>query len=344
MVKLAFIESAKRKAKKAKKKNGGTQTLVQAGSGLQIRRRPRQQFGMPTANTTVPRVRLDPGGLRYAKLLSDPCSGPLVNGPQPGLGGGIVTRFESETTIFSGALAAGGYLYWLPNQAAYTVSTTLTPAIASAGSAPTPSAGSGFLVSNAASYRCLSACMQIYWAGTELNRQGFVGMGYSTGGQYTEVIPILNGGEGQSISVDQVRASQFHVERMPNGMVEIKWKPSQRDMEWTSRRNGTANSLQAEVDSMTAISLSVDNLAAGAGNPGVRVRFVAVYEWIPGPTSVGGNQGLVTTTGGPPSTYNSINEVLQYLERTGRWFLKTAWDNREHLAEFAGAVGALTMM
>jgi len=122
---------------------------------------------------------------------------------------------------------------------------------------------------------------------------------------------------------------------MPNGMVEIKWKPSQKDLEWTSRRNATTTALQSENDANTAISLSVDNLAAAVGNPGVRVRFVGVYEWIPGPTTLGGNQGLVTTTGAPPSTYNSINDVLQYLERGGRWFLKTAWDNREHIAEFA---------
>jgi len=186
MVQIAFVEKRKTKGKKGKKGgNGGGKTMVQAGSGMHIRTRPRQQFGISNASNPVPRIRLDQGGLRYAKLLSDPCSGPLVNGPQPGLGGGIVTRFESETTLFSGALSAGGYLYWLPSNAAYTVSTTLTPAVASAGSALVPTAGSGYLVANAASYRCLSACMQIYWAGTELNRQGFIGMGYTTGGQFT---------------------------------------------------------------------------------------------------------------------------------------------------------------
>jgi hypothetical protein len=123
---------------------------------------------------------------------------------------------------------------------------------------------------------------------------------------------------------------------MPNGMVEILWKPGQADMDTVSTR-GPTTSVQPDFDDKSGITLSVTGIPA---NTGVRVRFVAVYEWFPDTAS----SGLVTTVGTPPPTYNTLTDIMRKLDSTGRWFLKTTWDNREYIGEFAAAMTAMTMI
>lgn len=310
--------------------------ITQAGSGVATRQRPTSQFGNPKRASGVPKVNLDRGAREYARLLADPCNGPLVAGPGPGLGGGIITRFETDFIAFAGAGITSGYLIFSPADANSVAGAGALDTTASAGTTIT-GPGKTFLDAQASAHRCLSACMQVYWPGNELNRQGLIGMGYGTGQLYTDVLPVANGGRGLSNTAANVRASNFHVERTPNGMVELKFKPTQADMNWLPTEKESAQN-QPELDARTTMTLSATGLPAATG---IRIRLVAVYEWIP---KISTGAGLVTTVGHSPPTYNTMNDILQALDRTGRWFLKTVWDNREYIGEFAGAMAAITMV
>lgn len=112
-------------------------------------------------------------------------------------------------------------------------------------------------------------------------------------------------------------------------MCEIKWVPAPGDGNWFDTKpagvqaGGLTNQQSATVSNLVnygskgAITLSAAGLPA---NTGVRIRFVAVYEWLPAIST-----GLVSTFE-PPVSANDTNDVLRALftKYGPKWFLKGA--------------------
>jgi hypothetical protein len=277
---------------------------------------------------------LDRAALQYAKLLDDPCNADLVPGVGFGFGGGIITRFASDNVGFSRTGETAGWLVWIPGASSYIFNSTIatTDTVSSPGSSLTPSPGNALLLTGATAYRCLSACLQISYPGSELTRAGVVSVGYSSGSNLIDLLPVANGGNGFSSTTVGIRNACFHSERTPSSYVEIKWKPSQGDLTFQPVSNRTDNVAGAVAD-QTAIIAGFSGLPAATG---IRTRFVAVYEWIPGDNQ----DGIVATSGPSVGSRNTINEVMAYLDSLGNWFIKSAWDNKDVL--LGAAAYALT--
>nr|UHS72177.1 MAG: putative coat protein [Tombusviridae sp.] len=257
----------------------------------------------------VPRVIPD-AYLQYARLLTDPCTGPLVHAPGSSEGG-QVTRFETDVIYGSGATETCGFINWSPggyNSAATpqfgngiisvngaTDAGNLTPSSASVN---TYCPGFTFLAANAGSYRCIAACLQLYWPGSELNRQGVVGVAQSTLGLV---------GTSQTVTCAQMRSLCPVVERMPGNMVEAKWAPNFADGLFRS----PGGSQEAE-NGHSAL------LATWAGIPvstGVRIRLVIVVEWRPKIA------GLVLSSNTSVGSSGEMQQVRRALDaRSASWW------------------------
>lgn len=265
------------------------------------------------------RIVLDRSAMQYARLLRDPCNGPLVPSLWPGSEGSLVTRFETDFICFNGATETGGIIVYNPglalcysNATPVTSDTTATQLT----SALLPVPGATFLANTAGSYRCVSACAQVMFAGTELNRAGFLGAGVTTFGSYARNLLVVAGGAGIVTNPSDVRQSCQKVVRMPDDMLEVKWFPGGGDSLFMEGGN-TAMTAADVVDAGAAkncIQISVSGLPVSTG---VRVRFVTVMEWTP---RMG--QGFVSSMSMPRSRFG-VNDILSYLGQIGgeTWFL-----------------------
>lgn len=266
---------------------------------------------------------------QYAKLLADPCNGPLVSGPFGDGGGGFVSRFESDIIINNTLLQTCAALAFVPGEPkVFTSGTNLTiedqVITWSDGSAFTP--GFGFLNANASQFRCLAACIQVYWPGTELNRQGIVSVGQASGEA------VLTDGV---LTPRELRIASTYVERTPAGMMELKWRPSEYDTMWSEFNTEREGVIPALVGKKSAIFVS------GAGLPtdvGLRVRIVAVYEWKP-KMSIG--SGLVVPTGYGQVKQGSLQGTLAWLDSLGDWMYSSAHTVGVTASKLAAGVGSI---
>lgn len=272
---------------------------------------------------------MDEASHRYAQLLADPCNGPLVSGPFGDGSSGMVSRFERDIVINNTATDVGAALVFVPGLASVQTSsapiTSDTATITFANIAPGDTPGRVFLNTNAGSYRCLAACMQVYWPGSELNRQGIVSMGQFPADVVTDAV----------VATTDLRSASTYVERMPEGMVEIVWRPSAYETTW--QRGDIVTDSSTDWDKYTAL------VASAAGIPvstGIRVRLVAVYEWIPKP---GTGLGLVSLVRNPVHK-GSLANVIDFLDRTGDWMYNGAYKAGHALASMARGVGAIASL
>jgi len=238
----------------------------------------------------------------YARLLSDPCNGPLVSGPFADGRNGIVTRFERDFIINSSATDIAAAIAFIPATGTYYLSNA---AITSDTGAITWTAAviATFLSTNCAQARCLSSCMQIMWPGTESNRQG--------------VISLTNTPSDDAFGAPTVQSLRQQAQttcRMPNEVCEIKWVPTTADLEWQNLKS--APSSITDVGRFSCLAGTASGIPVSTG---VRVRIVAVYEWLP---AVG--LGLTVPSALPISaSRNTFRDVLEFLGQTAPdWYLK----------------------
>lgn len=244
---------------------------------------------------------LDANAARYAELLVNPCDGPLVTGPFGDGSGGFLSRFEADYIIGNDAADRGTYISFVPSNSivytapvgAVTGDTVVTTPIL--GLAP----ANAFLAANADQFRCVAACMQLYWPGTELNRAGIVGAGQLAAGTF-----------GTSVNTAALRTNLQHVERMPEDMVELVWRPNDYDLNW----NNTDT-----LDNIGKRSSMTYSVAGIPGGVGVRVRIVGVYEWIPVL-----QQGMVAPTRDSNPSSNTFTDVLNYADSLGQWMFHSS--------------------
>lgn len=243
----------------------------------------------------------------YAKLLLDPCSAPLVHPVGSGQGG-FLARVETDFILGNGATNTCGFLRWAPGALcvgttdagwSYAVAdsdTTAATAIGSFASSYLP--GYSYITTNSRSLRCVAACAQLFWPGSEVNRQGVVS---------GVVAPMESITLGSTYTVANVRAGSGFTMRMPTEKMEIKWSPSPSDLLYEN-----AGAVIASNANHNAIVLSWAGIPQATG---VRVRLVAVYEWLPQMTN-----GFIVSADAAPSTglRVTVSEVLHRLrERLG---------------------------
>lgn len=262
----------------------------------------------PTRMTAKPARRvsgasLDQWGKAYANLLRDPCYGKLVAPTYSGSVGGILTRFESDYVVNGAATDMGAFVAFTPGILGLTTTTYgsvmgATGAITSDGATittqnlPAKQPGVALAPSMAAS-RCISACLQVSFMGSELQRSGVCSVGQLT---YND----LNG--PVSFSLSSIRAMCPTVVKVPDGEVEIKLRPT-AESETFYPVNAVANT------NLSAHPTLVATMSGIPANTGMRVRMVAVYEWIPQSAS-----GVVAASGNSTTSQNTLTNVVHALD------------------------------
>jgi hypothetical protein len=264
---------------------------------------------------TIQKAGLDAAAYAYARLLADPCNGKLVRGIAVGSSGALVVRLESDSIIFNDATSTGGYLTWFPSQnAAFVanaaVDTTLTTGLFAGFICP----GYNYFQATASSMRCIAACAQVMFPGTELNRSGVVGMGIVPCSALSKVVPIANGGAAATTTTANVRQLCQLTERMPDTMAEIIWRPGQADGEMTdlTSLSQSPGAIVGTASGKNSVVISIAGLPVATG---VRVRTVGIYEYEPLLA-----QGFIATVESTNSS-NTLNDVLRVLDGNDpHWF------------------------
>lgn len=267
----------------------------------------------------VSRPVLDTAARQWAELIADPCNAKLTNSIWPGTAGSFVARFETDYVLFSDATATAGVVVFVPGSNSVYTNTAVATSdntsllLAATGNGP----GANFLASSAGSIRCVAACAQLTFPGTELNRSGVVGGGVSTFGSFAQNVTTNGGGGNMSLTTADVRTMCQHTERMPASAMEILWMPGSGDQDWFELRGGQAEkAVLDDISDKNCIILCASGFPAGTG---VRVRLVSVLEWCPKSA-----RGLVSTVEVPKSN-NTINDVLRALpaSRGTDWFINS---------------------
>lgn len=274
------------------------------------------------------RFNLDGAAARYAAMLADPCNGDLVAGPFGDGNGGMVCRFEKEYVINNSATDTCAYFAFHP----YTglVSWQTTP-IATDSDVLTPSTpataasqvGQAFLSTSAGWQRCLAACVQVYYPGSELSRAGVVSLG-----RYPA--EVCN---DTSMTVSFLRTQANYVYRTPADVAEIIWRPTEFDLTGREPLLSGGYSINSMVTNGTTALV-----VTGAGLPvstGLRIRVVAVYEWSPDPSS-----GFKNTIVRNPNPVR-LADVLAKLDATGDWMAGMAKGAGRAISSMASGVASI---
>lgn len=235
---------------------------------------------------------------KYAALLADPCNGPLVQSPFGAGSGGLVSRFETDYVIGDAPSTTAVALCFAP-----AIPQVWTPAAnLTADNLPVTwalnngSPGRPYLLANSRAFRCLSACVQVYWAGSELSRGGVISLGQMS---------VQEAGSA-TVTVAQLRAASQYVERMPEKCAELVWRPTEAELAWNKPIDNS------DSDRYSALYVTAGGLPATSG---VRIRIVAVYEWLPS-ADLSGGMVLPTTK---PGSRDTLGGVLETLDRFGNW-------------------------
>lgn len=267
---------------------------------------------------------LEQGLGNHVKMVIDPCAAPLTQSVYAGQRG-IVQRFSSTWQFGTGtgntvvhALSPGGFreLFSVPA----TSSTSFTPAyVQNAGSFP----GSTFLSSNSSGARCISSCMRVNWSGTELNRAGSLAIGVISGSS------IFN---GVATTGDQIYNLLQKKMRVPDGVVEIRWNPSEADEAYQEPQI-TAPAENFNDKHMMCLCY--------IGQPGATfsITTTTVYEWLPLTNT--GQPAPPTTVPTVPSAVPKINNILHRMHSGASTFNTMATDAATAMSSMyaAGASG-----
>ncbi len=297
--------------------------------------------------------RLDASAQQFARLLADPCAGPLVHPVYSGSDSGYLGRFETDFVVSSLGTSGGagnfGALLFAPGCIGVSGNDTLsisgntsvmflgssgtasdtdtkswvckgTPV---AGTAPSvnPQPGAQFFAFGSEAVRCVAACLQIHYTGTELNRAGTVSLARVNAGS------VLN---SDFTSVSALRALSNYVDRTPDTHYEIIWTPSDGDQLFVDPSLITG---QRQTERKNGVLLTY----SGVPSTDLRVRLVCVYEWVPE-----SGQGLISGMENRNRSSNTLDHVLNTLDKTGRWWLK----NGHHVVNTGASLfkGAATLL
>ncbi|UQZ09600.1 putative capsid protein [Freshwater macrophyte associated tombus-like virus 1] len=266
---------------------------------------------------------------RYAQLLADPCNADLVPSPIGDGGGSLVVRFERDFIIGNGATETAAALAWCPGEPAVVVPGTaltgegVTFSWVTASPVANFTPGWPFIDVNASQVRCIAACAQVYWPGSELNRQGIISM--SRAGADT-----LSTANNQ---VPTIRSTANYIQRTPEGVAEIVWRPNEYDTYYSEP--GAEGFATAIGKKKTALVITGAGLPAAVG---LRVRLVAVYEYIPRVES-----GFKLTSRGHAGGL-TLGSVLNKLDSRGDWMYNAVHTGARIGQAMFGGVGSIASL
>lgn len=254
---------------------------------------------------TMSRPALDVHAIQYAKLLMDPCNGPVVHPVYAGSEAGFLFRAESVFTLGTAPSNTAGVLHWTPgypnNNATELVtavsdnSNTNTTALTS-GNGP----GRAFLLANAYGARCVAACLRAVYPGSEANRSGRLHYGHTQAS-------FVDAGDG--ITVDGVAVGVQNYTRTPPEAIEVVWRPGVADQEFNDP-NAPNNAIIR--DRKSALTVAWAGLPAGVG---MTFHLTAIYEWTPKP-----NVGVATNPTGKNPSRNTLDHVIDTIQDRGfKW-------------------------
>lgn len=267
-------------------------------------------------------ARGDAASRAYAQLIADPCNGPLLPCPYGSGAGGYVFRAENDFLLGASAGVVASALLWSPgNLGCYFANSTVGDTAnltLSAGMGLVP--GFTFLSDNARSFRCIAACMQVMWPGSELDRGGICSLAQ---------IPFAENA-ATDLTVADLRTGAGYIFRTPEESVELVYRPTDLDMDFTTPG---ATAMSATIGN-SALAFSAAGIKAGVG---MRIRLVAVYEWIP---KVADGRGLATRNTKPAGVTTTLNTLIGAMDRTGDWMFRTAHAAGAAASKFAAGYGA----
>lgn len=296
---------------------------------------PKKKNGRKAPKNTksmVPRLprsisnRLDEQAMCYARLLNDPCSAPLCHPTFAGADGGMVVRCENTIAIGTAAGSTASVFSWTPGAiglqtASGNGTAIVTGEATSAGGAITlgrVSAGFQpgylFLSTTAAEVRCVAACIQVFVNGTEANRAGIVGYGNAIGGALVD---------GQAVNANGTITMLEHFGRSPVDHLEVKWRPTNFDQNYTQPTSQTPTQESARRGALAVAQ------QGSTGGTGITIRMVAVYEYTPLYAL-----GLTNNVASRNTSNNTLDQVINFLDQTGDWVVRGTMA----AARLAGAV------
>lgn len=266
-----------------------------------------------TKQATGPKRRpLDPAGLAYARLLSDPCNAPLAHPTYSGTEGGYLVRADTFITFGAGAAVTCGLMQWTPGVLTDTNSGLIfsdgpNPAAVqttvAAGDSSLP--GLTFLKNNASAVRCVAACMKLSYPGAESTRSGRIHYGQVSSGLV---------GLGGNYAPDAFAQALPFFERTPADIIELVWKPNDADQLFM-KPNTNASLDNAKNNKSAALAFAFAGFPVATG---ITVHLTAVYEWQPGYASNLANPNLSKSPSG-----NTSDDVVNYLISRGFAFVKS---------------------
>lgn len=284
-----MVKKIARAPKKAPKKRGGNRM------GGAIERR----TGIDASS------RLD----RHIRLLLDPCNAEI--GPTAYRGrDGFITRFSSIHTVGPGTTQTVGIFMYYPrlNRVYNRMTTNINDdlgAIDWFGANTFDGPGTYFLRNFTEAMRPVAACVQAYYSGTELDRQGVF---------YNGVVPaqvFTNTAAGTNTVDAYVQLLQKR-QRTPDHTVETKWVPSPADENYAR-----TDVLSPQIESDNVIVLCYTGIAPTKIN--FNFRVVNNMEWLPG-----AGQGFVAPVPNTPDVPAGLERVRTALSNMGNWWVEAA--------------------
>lgn len=251
-----------------------------------------------------PMAVLDAQGMAYARILKDPCFAPLAHPLYEGSEGAVLYRAETNFTFGSGAADTAGVFLWTPGCfsnttlfGSFATALDTNVVICASGGAGTYQPGLTYLQANASVVRIVSACIQVMWPGTEFSRQGFVNVGQLNGSIVSEGVAAA------VLSPANIRPLLQQGSRIPTDRVEVKFRPFSGDAAWSDP--SVVDSTQAQNG---CLGVSFSNIPVSTG---IRMRLVAVYEYIPKYA-----QGQAVPITSRSTSGNTERQVINHLDKT----------------------------
>lgn len=212
---------------------------------------------------------LDAEARKYAKLINDPCYGPITAPIYQSSGSGQFVRIESDFILGAEATSVGAACIFTPGLVTVNGDGLIKPnaVVASDSAAITwaqdtlAQCGTTFALT-AGAVRAVSACLQVSFVGSELSRAGVVSLA-----QMSRQVAVTY------TSLAKLRGGADRVVRMPDGVLELKLSPQAKNADFQT--TGTAN---LDVSELPCLVMSTSGIPASTG---VRVRLVQVLEWLP---------------------------------------------------------------
>lgn len=254
------------------------------------------------------------GLVDYARLLKDPCNGPLVHPAYGTHSQGYITRFKfTVAPAISSVSGNTCFIHQVTPSNFYTQLTQGLPTFICEHAATTTSAtgtvggirGPVVLpgVSNISdTVRPIAGCVRIVYTGSEFDRRGEFGAYAAVGGP-----PIAYGQTG--VSVDPFW-SQCQMTKRAGEPFEMKWVPSAQDTVQSSSADAfNINSSALGGSSMVVMGRNLDTSSATAP---FYLEYTIVYEWQP-------LTGAGYVCPPPQPAAGTLNQALGLLGPIGSW-------------------------